>query len=75
MSSAESKAQSIILAELGLSDPSYQQLLDGNFTGYTHSYLYETANFSNLTTTAKLDILLELAECDLLGIEMSLNES
>ena len=69
MSSAQSKAQAIIRAELGINHPSYQELLDGNFTGYTHSYLYETANFSNLTTIAKRDILLELAECDLLGIE------
>ena len=69
MSSAQSKAQSIIRAELGINDRSYQELLDGNFTGYTHSYLYETANFSNLTTTANLRVVAELAECDLPGIE------
>ena len=65
MSSAESKAQSIILAESGLNAPSYQRLREIDWTGYTHRYLYETASFKNLTTTAKLSVVLELAECDL----------
>ena len=69
MSSTESKAQSIILAETGLTSHPYQLLLDGGFTGFTHSYLKETANLSKLTTTAKLSVVLELAECDLLRIE------
>ena len=75
MSSAESRAKSIILAELGLTHPSYQELLDGGFTGYTHSYLQETVNLIKLTTNAKLNILLELAECDLLGIENFQNKT
>ena len=68
---AELKAKLIILAELGVVDSSYQQLRDGSFTGYTHSYLYETANFSKLTTTAKLSVVLKLAEYDLARIETS----
>ena len=68
MSSAEKKAQLIILAELGLIAPSYQELLQLGYTGYTHSYLQKTAHFEKLTTTAKLDVVLELAECDLLRI-------
>ena len=68
-SEAQSKAQSIILTELGINDLSYQELLDGSFTGYTHSYLQETKDSSKLTTTAKLSVVRELAECDLLGIE------
>ena len=71
MSSAESKAQSIILAELGLNVPSYQRLRELNYTGYTDSYLVMTANYSNLTTTAKLNVVLELAESDKPGIEVS----
>ena len=69
MRSAQSKAKSIIRAELGINHPSYQRLRELNFTGYTHSYLQETANFSNMTTTAKLRVVAELAECDLPGIE------
>ena len=67
---AQSKAQSIILAELSINDPSYQKLLDGGFTGYTDSYLQETANYSKLTTTAKLNVVVELAELDKPGIEI-----
>ena len=70
MSSAESKAQSIILAELGLNVPSYQRLRELNYTGYTDSYLVMTANYSNLTTTAKSSVVLELAKCDLVGIDI-----
>ena len=67
---AQSKAQSIILAELGINDPSYQRLRELNYTGYTHSYLSETVNFTNLTTTAKLNVVIELAELDKPGIEI-----
>ena len=71
MSSAESKAKSIMSRELGREyTKSYQQLFDGNYTGYTHSYLKKTANFSKLTTTAKLNVVVELAESDLLGIDI-----
>ena len=69
MFSAETKAQMIMLMELGRFEPSYQRLLELAGTGYTHLYLERTANFRNLTSTAKLDVVLKLAECDLLGIE------
>ena len=71
MSSVESTAQSIILAETGrnVSGLYYRQLPERNYTGYTEFYLQETADFSNLTTTAKLSVVLELAECDLSGID------
>ena len=69
MASAETKAQKIMLMELGCFEQSYQRLLELGYTGYTDSYLSETASFSNLTSTAKLDVVLKLAECDLLGIE------
>ena len=68
MSSAESKARSIALAETGFDD-SYQELLELEYTGYTDSYLQKTLDVSKLTTTAKLSVVRELAECDLLGIE------
>ena len=68
MISAETKARMIMASEF-CPPLSYQWLLKHNFTGYTHRYLYSTANFSNLTSTAKLDVVLKLAECDLLGIE------
>ena len=71
MSSAESRAQSIIISELGLTNiPSYQQLRELNFTGYTHAYLQQTANFSNLTTAAKLSVVVKLAKCDQAGIDI-----
>ena len=69
MFSAETKAQKIMQKELGRSKLSYQRLLEHGYTGYTHLYLERTANSSNLTSTAKLDVVLKLAECDLLGIE------
>ena len=71
MSPAESRAQSIILVEIGrdVSGLSYQQLLERSYTGYTDFYLQKTANLIKLTTTAKLSVVLELAECDLSGIE------
>ena len=68
-SEAEAKAQSIILAELNLSVPSYQQVLQLDYTGYTHAYLFETADLKNLKSTAILSVVLELAECDLFWIE------
>ena len=71
MRSAQSKAKSIIRAELGINDPSYQRLRELNYTGYTHSYLSKTADFSKLTTTAKLNVVVELAELDKPGIEIS----
>ena len=72
MSSAESKAKSILSRELGFEvKESYQRLLELGATGYTNFYLYEIANFEKLTTTAKLSVVLELAECDLLGIEIN----
>ena len=68
-SEAESKAKSIFSREsVEIYGASYQQLLGGNFTGYTHAYLYLTANFEKLTSSAKLSVVLELAECDLLRI-------
>ena len=70
MFSAETKAKKIMLMELGRFQPSYRAiLLELGGTGYTHLYLERTANFRNLTSTAKLDVVLKLAECDLLGIE------
>ena len=70
MSAAEMNAKSIMSRELGYEyETSYQRLCQLNFTGYTHSYLRKTANFKQLTTTAKLSVVLELAEYDLLWIE------
>ena len=74
MSSAESKAKSIILAELGEGyGVSYQRLRELCWTGYTHLYLQnilvEAGNLSELKTTAKLSVVLELAKHDLVGIE------
>ena len=66
---AQSKAQSIILSELGLTAPSYQRLRELGSTGYTQAYLGKTADFTNLTTTAKLNVVVELAELDKPGIE------
>ena len=66
---AQSKAQSIILAELGVHEVSYRRLRELDYTGYTHVYLEKTANFTNMSTTAKLNIAVELAECDKPGIE------
>ena len=68
MLSAETKAQMIMASEF-CPPLSYQRLLKLNFTGYTHRYLYSTADLSNLPSTAKLDVVLKLAECDLLGIK------
>ena len=71
MSSVESKAQSIILSELRLTNiPSYQQLRELNFTGYTHAYLQQTAKLSKLTTTAKPSVVVKLAKCDQAGIDI-----
>ena len=69
MDSAESKAKSIILAELGFHEESYQRLREQRWIGYTHRYLEKTAVFATLKTRAKLNVVLELAECDLPGIE------
>ena len=68
MNFAESKAQSIIRAELGLNARSYQRLPEINYIAYTHYYFGQTVDFKNLTSTAKLSVVLELAKCDLLGI-------
>ena len=72
MSSAETNAQSIMSRELGREyKKSYRQVCEYGWNGYTDSYLEETANYSNLKTTAKLDVVLELAESDKPGIEVS----
>ena len=70
MGSAESKAKSIMSRELGYEYTTpYQLLRQLDYTGYTHSYLYKTANYSKLTTTAKLNVVVELAECDKPGLK------
>ena len=69
---AETKALMILASHypmIGVLTLSYNRLLERALTGYTHLYLRATANFSNLESTAKLDVVLKLAECDLLGIE------
>ena len=69
--SVESKAQSILSRELGNDyTPSYQRFGELGYTGYTHSYLAKTANYSKLTTTAKLSVVLELAKYDQVGIDI-----
>ena len=73
-SDAESRAKSIMTRELGYEyQTSYQNclLLDGNMcTGYVHAYLLKKANFKKLTSSAKLSVVLELAECDLFGLRI-----
>ena len=65
---AESKAKWIMPRKFKYT--SYQRLCELNFTGYTDQYLHETANFSTLTTTAKLTKVRKLAKYDLVGIEI-----
>ena len=70
MSFVESEAKSIISESGYECTASYQKLRELNYTGYTHFYLAKAAEFSKLTTTAKLSLVLKLAEYDLVGIKI-----
>ena len=62
---AEEKARELLKKETSY-DLSYQKLIKKKKTGFMQVYVYKTADFKTMTTTAKRDVVLSLAKSDLL---------
>ena len=63
---AEKKARKLLKQETS-DDYSYEQLIEKHFNGFMHFYVKKTANYKEMTTSAKRDVVLSLAKIDLLG--------
>ena len=58
------QARQIIKQRMSIDAPSYQELIQRGFYGYTSFYLFYSRNDQTMSTNADYNVMLELASID-----------